>query len=115
MCLTAVMQEQYESETSYSYSIGRSNRERNLAGAPPQTSASKNQRPPENLAASVSAQLSRGRRDYRLGLGVVLCAELGVSVPRTFVIMRTSTRRFLARPSALVLGATYLSLPIPIR
>src|ERR1051325_8157741 len=34
-----------------------------------------------NLAASVSAQVSLGRRDYRLGLGAVLCAELGASWP----------------------------------
>src|SRR5947209_6777049 len=58
---------------------------------------------------------SRGRRDYRLGLGAVLCAELGVSCPCVLVIRRTSTRRFLARPSAVAFGATYLSLPIPIR
>src|SRR3954466_6257298 len=74
-----------------------------------------NQRPPAKSGGLCFCAMSRGRRDYRLGLGVVLCAELGVSVPRTFVIRRTSTRRFLARPSAVVLGAAYLSLPIPIR
>src|SRR5437879_5304334 len=56
-----------------------------------------------------------GGETYLLGLGAVLCAELGVSAPRTFVIRRTSTRRFLARPSAVLLSAAYLSLPIPIR
>src|SRR5256885_10214665 len=56
-----------------------------------------------------------GGETHRLGLGAVLCAELGVSAPRTFVIRRTSTRRFLARPSAVLLSAAYLSLPIPIR
>src|SRR5579864_8007977 len=77
--------------------------------------AAKNQRPPEKSGGLCFCAMSRGRRDYRLGLGVVLCAELGVSVPRTFVIRRTSTRRFLARPSAVLLSAAYLSLPIPIR
>ena len=34
---------------------------------------------------------------------------------RLFAIKRTSTRRFLARPEALVFCATGLSLPNPIR
>src|SRR5947209_2851053 len=64
----------------------------------------------------LSCAMPRGRRDiYRLGLGAVVSAEdCWLPCPATFVIRRTSTRRFLARPEAEPLEATVLSLPSPI-
>src|ERR1700682_2927168 len=63
------------------------------------------------ICALVFRERSQGGETtlYRLGLGAVFCAEVCDS--RTLVIRRTSTRRFLARPSAVVLGSAALSLP----
>jgi hypothetical protein len=63
-----------------------------------------------------------GRREnsfYMLGgvvLAVGVCPGAGVALsPVVFVIRRTSTRRFFARPSEVLLESTGLSLPNPIR
>src|SRR5208282_496184 len=53
---------------------------------------------------------------FAVGVGVVLGACAGVVVPApVLVIRRISTRRFLARPSRVLLVSTGLSLPSPIR
>ena len=48
-----------------------------------------------------------------VGLAAGTCA--GVTAPSVLVISRISTRRFLARPSGVLLLSTGLSLPSPIR
>src|SRR5580700_8919582 len=52
---------------------------------------------------------------FALGVGVVLGACAGVAPSPVLVIRRISTRRFLARPSRVLLLSTGLSLPNPIR
>src|SRR5579864_3034070 len=109
---------QYEREPSYSYSIEKiEQREEScrVGRSGMNASAAKTKGRQKIWRPLFLRNRPGGGETYRLGLGAVLCAELGVSVPRTLVIRRTSTRRFLARPSAVVLGAAYLSLPIPIR
>ena len=60
-----------------------------------------------------------GKLVYMLGgavaVGDVCCAGAALSPPVVFVIKRTSTRRFFARPSEVLLESTGLSLPKPIR
>jgi hypothetical protein len=60
-----------------------------------------------------------GKFDYMLGGVCVLalgagCAGVALS-PVVLVIKRTSTRRFLARPSEVLFDSTGLSLPRPIK
>ena len=52
-----------------------------------------------------------------VGAGVVFAgASVGVVAPAAvLVIKRTSTRRFLARPSAVLFDSTGLYLPNPIK
>src|SRR5438876_6725589 len=50
-----------------------------------------------------------------VGLAAVGCCCAGAVVSPVLVINRTSTRRFLARPSRVLLLSTGLSLPSPIR
>jgi hypothetical protein len=50
-----------------------------------------------------------------VGLAAVGCCCAGAVASPVLVINRTSTRRFLARPSRVLLLSTGLSLPSPIR
>src|SRR5271166_3324662 len=50
-----------------------------------------------------------------VGVGLLLGAWAGFESAPVLVIRRISTRRFLARPSAVLLLSTGLSLPSPIR
>src|SRR5260370_39315446 len=78
----------------------------------PHTQYSMQSKAARKLAALACASVP-GEGDYRLGLGAVLCAEVEL-LSVLLLIKRISTRRFWARPSAILLSASVLSLPRPI-
>ena len=56
-----------------------------------------------------------GKPVYSDGPDGWLVADVGVADAVVLVISRTSTRRFLARPSLVLFESTGLSLPSPIK
>jgi hypothetical protein len=76
----------------------------------------KKSRPLRGMEQPVLAKSSgeEGELVYKDGPDGWFVADAGAVVPVVLVMSRTSTRRFLARPSLVLLESTGLSLPSPI-